>query len=305
MTNNGTPSANVLRMYLFLMLSGKKYAQKELADKFDCSAQAIGRYADAIASVVGTNFIDEKKSRHRYYQITSGKPCTLGLDFEELHYLSLCRDLAGPTLPDATRKRIDVTLRDLSMRMAGSSHNSNHLEPQFAFFTKGRIDYTPHENTIQTLLKASTEKRICLIQYRANSTSPVKSHIFAPIRMASMSNALYVLGAGMADDFKTIRHPTNLAIHRIVEARLTEHLFEIDYPEASACTFGLPWHEPKTFTIHFVPKVADYIRERIWADEQYMEDLEDGGVTLTITTRSEPELMAWVRSFGDDARIDW
>ncbi|MBO4300622.1 MAG: WYL domain-containing protein, partial [Desulfovibrio sp.] len=46
---------------------------------------------------------------------------------------------------------------------------------------------------------------------------------------------------------------------------------------------------------------ADYVRERIWAESQKMEDTEDGGVLLEITTRSEPELMAWVRSFGDKA----
>lgn len=30
-------------------------------------------------------------------------------------------------------------------------------------------------------------------------------------------------------------------------------------------------------------------------------ELEDGGIILEITTRSEPELTAWVRSFGEEA----
>ena len=46
---------------------------------------------------------------------------------------------------------------------------------------------------------------------------------------------------------------------------------------------------------------ADYVRERIWATNQQIEDCEDGGLILTLTTRSEPELRAWVRSFGDAA----
>jgi hypothetical protein len=32
-----------------------------------------------------------------------------------------------------------------------------------------------------------------------------------------------------------------------------------------------------------------------------MNELDDGGLELTITTRSEPELLAWARSFGDEA----
>lgn len=43
------------------------------------------------------------------------------------------------------------------------------------------------------------------------------------------------------------------------------------------------------------------MRERIWATNQQIEDCEDGGLILTLTTRSEPELRAWVRSFGDAA----
>ena len=65
--------------------------------------------------------------------------------------------------------------------------------------------------------------------------------------------------------------------------------------------FGLPWHEPRTFHIRVSSNAADYVRERIWATNQQIEDCEDGGLILTLTTRSEPELRAWVRSFGDAA----
>ena len=67
--------------------------------------------------------------------------------------------------------------------------------------------------------------------------------------------------------------------------------------------FGLPWHEPRTFRIRVAPSAADYVRERIWAANQQIEDCEDGGLILTLTTRSEPELRAWVRSFGDAAAM--
>jgi hypothetical protein len=34
-----------------------------------------------------------------------------------------------------------------------------------------------------------------------------------------------------------------------------------------------------------------------------MNELDDGGLELTITTRSEPELLAWARSFGEEAEL--
>lgn len=119
-----------------------------------------------------------------------------------------------------------------------------------------------------------------------------------------MNNALYALGADTEDDFRGMRHLTNLAIHRIIDITVTDKPILFDIPMADLGSFGLPWHEPRTFRIHFSRgKAADYVRERIWADQQKLEEQSDGSLILELTTRSEPEVMAWVRSFGDDAVI--
>lgn len=77
-----------------------------------------------------------------------------------------------------------------------------------------------------------------------------------------------------------------------------------DIPDADLNMFGLPWHEPKTFKIQFkAGRSTDYVRERIWAKNQHITDLEDGGIILEITTGSEPELTSWVKSFGDEAKF--
>ena len=106
------------------------------------------------------------------------------------------------------------------------------------------------------------------------------------------------------DDELTVRRIVSLAVHRIQDVCLTDHFSTVAVPEPSPGMFGLPWHEPRHFRIRFAPgRAADYVRERIWADEQRLEDLPDGGVLLEITTCSEPELLAWVRSFGDSAEL--
>ena len=51
-------------------------------------------------------------------------------------------------------------------------------------------------------------------------------------------------------------------------------------------------------------EAADYVSERIWSDSQKIEKQDDGSVVLQITTSSEPELMAWVRSFGEEASLE-
>ena len=119
-----------------------------------------------------------------------------------------------------------------------------------------------------------------------------------------MNNALYVLGATATDDFQAMRHLTYLAVHRIADVKVTKDPVSFDIPDSDLGMFGFPWHEPRTFRIKFKPgRVSDYVRERIWSDQQSLEEQEDGGVILEITTRSELELTSWVRSFGDDAEI--
>lgn len=303
--DDATSSEKVLTLYILLMTSGRKHFQADLVERFQCSPQTVTRLAVAIESIIGNKIEFGKDGRRNWFRIRSISPRTLGLDYEELHYLSVCRELGSDLLPEHVRKRIDNTIMNLSVQMADHSRASDsNAAPKFSFYAKGRIDFTPHYETINTLMRAAEERRICTVHYKANSRNETKEHRFAPGRIVSMSNALYALGAGVTEDFSEIRHLTNLAVHRIVAVSPTEHIFDFDLPDCSANSFGLPWHEPRTFRIRFSSNCADYIRERIWADEQQMVDTEDGGVILEITSRSEKELMAWVRGFGVDV-IDY
>jgi hypothetical protein len=148
------------------------------------------------------------------------------------------------------------------------------------------------------------ERRICLVLYKAAGKSEGKEHRFAPGRIIGMSNALYVIGADLTENLLEIRHLSNLAVHRIQDVVLTERKYRMELPEASPDEFGLPWHEPRNFRIFFKPgRAADYVRERIWSENQRFEEHDDGSLLLELTTRSEPELQAWVRSFGEEAKL--
>lgn len=301
-----TPGVKLLRLFRKLMLDGRRHLQGDLAEEFQCSPQTIIRLAAEIEAVVGISLETGIENRRRWYQIRTISRSRLGLDFEEIRYLSVCRDMASASLPEQIRKRVDETIFNLSLLMSDQDFASRDQaqKPQFAFFSKGKIDYTPHFSTLEKLSQAAEKRRICLVQYKAAGKQESKEHRFAPSRIISMSGALYVLGSGLTEDFSEMRHLTNLAVHRIEDVTLLERTFNFDFPEASPDEFGLPWHEPRTFQIRFNPgKAAEYVRERTWADKQEISEHVDGGLTLTITTRSEPELMAWVRSFGDEVEF--
>lgn len=303
---DSTPGIKLLRMFRKLMLDGRRHFQTDLAEEFQCSPQTIIRLAGEIEAVAGASLESGLENRRRWYQIRTISRSRLGLDFEELRYLSVCRDLAGSALPEQVRHRVDDTIFNLSVLMAdqGYAERDKTQRQQFAFFSKGKIDYTPHFTNIEKLLRAVEERQVCLVRYKAIGKMESREHRFAPVRLVSMNGALYVLGGTLTEDYTNVHHLVNLAIHRLQDVTLTDRNFYFDIPDASPDAFGLPWHEPRAFSIRFRPgKAAEYVRERIWAEEQTLEDAADGGVTLHITTRSEPELMAWVRSFGREAEL--
>lgn len=300
-----SPGVKLLRLFRKLMLDGRRHFQTDLADELQCSPQTVIRLAREIESVVGTSLESGFANRRRWYRIRTIARSRLGLEYEELRYLGVCRDLAASSLPDPVKKRVGDTIFSLSLLMADRdfARREKAQAPQFAFFSKGRIDYTPHARTIETLVRAAEERRICLVRYRAGGKEKSREHRFAPGRIAAMNGALYILGAGVDEDWRAIRHLTNLAVQRIEDVVMTERRFDFELPEAAE-TFGLPWHEARTFRIRFTPgRASDYVRERIWAENQRLEELDNGGVLLEITTRSEPELLAWVRGFGDEATL--
>ena len=304
--SDSTSGTKLLRLFQKLMLDGRKHFQTDISEYLNCSKQTVMRLINEIESVIGANLESGLDKHRRWYQIKSVSRSRLGLEFEEIRYLSICRDLAAPYLPEQVKKRVDESIFSLSLLMSDHVYEEREKvqKNQFAFFSKGRIDYSSHFEHIENLVRAAEEKRVCLVRYKAAGQKKSKEHLFAASRIVSMNNALYVLGAGVTGDFKKMRHLTSLAVHRIQDVTLTAKLVRFEIPEADLGMFGLPWHEPRTFRIHFASgRVADYIRERIWADEQSLEELEDGGVLLELTTRSEPELLAWVRSFGEAAAL--
>jgi hypothetical protein len=301
---DSTSGVKLLRLFRKLMLDGRKHFQTDLAEYLSCSPQTVIRLTGEIESVIGASLESGLEKHRRWYQIKTISRSRLGLDFEELRYLSVCRDLAASSLPEQVRNRVDDTIFNLSLLMADHAYAEREKaqKAQFTFYSKGKIDYTPHFEHIELLVQAVEERRICLVLYKAAGKSEGKEHRFAPRRMVGMSNALYVIGADLTENLLEIRHLSNLAVHRIQDVILTERKYRMELPEASPDEFGLPWHEPRNFRILFKPgKAVDYVRERIWSENQRFEENDDGSLLLELTTRSEPELQAWVRSFGDAA----
>lgn len=302
-----TSGRKLLRLYQRLLFNAGKHYQGELADWLKCSRQTVSRLALEIAGVVGSHLQTGVENHRRWYCLVPGPSrCNFGTDIAETRYLRLCRDLAENFEPEDVLERMDETMLRFSMLVseAGIGDRERLAKGRFAFFSKGRINYTPFFPIINTLLECRDKQLRCAVDYRGVGSGEVKRHNIVIGDIVCMNNALYIL-CGLIDAAgEILEHCLTLAVHRIKSVAASGREAPFCMLRNSHNTFGLPWHEPKRFRVHFQSGgAAEYVRERIWADEQYIEEREDGSLILAIVTRSEPELLAWVRSFGDSARL--
>lgn len=304
--SDASTAQKALRLYQKLLLDGRRHFQSDLAQYLSCSPQTVMRIIAEIEGLIGASLVTGLEKHKRWYQIRSISRNRLGLEFEELRYLAICRDLATPYLSEDVKARVDQSIFNFSMLMADQEYAEREKAQKrhVGYITKGWIDYTPYFDFLEKLVFAMDERRICLVRYTSLSSRTCKEHRFAPGRIVAMNNALYAIGVGVTEDFKQIRFLISLAIHRIKEVTLTDQRWKFEIPQEPIGMFGLPWHEPRKFRIHFkTGKAGAYVRERIWSEKQKIKKQPDGSLILEMESRSTPEVEAWVRSFGEEAQL--
>jgi predicted DNA-binding transcriptional regulator YafY len=77
---------------------------------------------------------------------------------------------------------------------------------------------------------------------------------------------------------------------------------EYDFQKAFNQTFGIIKDEKFEVEAEFTGWAAVFVEERIWSNDQVIT--RDGDKTrIKFTASSEPEIISWILSFGDAARI--
>ena len=303
--SDALPSEKMLVLYQRLTLDAGKHYQAVIARDLGCSAQRILPMIQIIERHIGKDAYVHSglDGRRRYYQLrTKASEASLGFSFEELRYIAICRDLAAPHLPEGVAGRIDRSLTQLALHLGEANGHALSGAP-IGFRNKGLIDYAPHLGTIGALRQAIEKRQVCRVVYRAGGRSVESEYRYAPGRILAMSGTLYVQGYRLPEGSLLKERPTTFSVHRISDVAPTGEYFRFDAADAEARSFGLNWHPPKRMQVHVAPQAADYVRDRVWSDDQAVDEHPDGSLTLTVTTTSEKELHAWVMGFGNLSRI--
>ena len=301
-----SPAQKVLSLYSLLMFTGRPYSLAQLSRELRCSKQTVLRMTDQISRSYGGRVESRLESGKRIYwmPVPKAKP-KVSLSPEEIQQLELCRGMVLHLLPEGVREQVRQTIAKTATMLSDLDERDKAFEPVAVAEIKGRIDYSPHQEHIATLIRAIQEKTVCEVTYHAPSNPKPRTYSFAPIKLISYREALYVTGWRVEDrGTATPRHSIMLAVHRLKDVSAQNRTFDIELDEEkNEELFGFMDLEKVRVKVKFDKETAAYIRERTWSGDQTIREFKNGNLILEFTARSMPEVVSWVLGFGSHARV--
>lgn len=257
--------------------------------------------------------IRAKMGREAVYSIA--KPCRLpqiSLNSDGLYQLALCHNLLLHLLPKAMLDHAEKTLQQASAYTDGLGASPEEAVQLSQVYTKGRIDYTPFQEMLETFITAMHSRQVCLVTHQSQLTAEPRTFEFAPKRLIAYHETMQILGWEVTEKGRPeakYENPMPLHLHRCKEVALTRRTAgHLPAPnsaqkENEAGPFGVMKDEAFTARVKFAKEAATYVYERQWSSKDKKELHKDGSLTLTFEAQSEPEVISWVLSFGERATL--
>jgi predicted DNA-binding transcriptional regulator YafY len=159
---------------------------------------------------------------------------------------------------------------------------------------------SPRSREVAQLLEATLHQRRVTMRYHSFSSNREKSYLIEPYRLVFAQGGLYVIG--FVAEYGELR---TFAVDRIAQVSLMEERFEpLELPDdAFAHSLGVNQGPPERVELKFAPKIARYVRERIWHPSQQAHEETDGSLRLTLDVCNDWALKSWILGFGGLAKV--
>lgn len=153
---------------------------------------------------------------------------------------------------------------------------------------------------VAQLLDAALHHRRMTMRYHSFSSNREKAYLVEPQRLVYAQGGLYLVAFVPEYDA-----PRTFSIDRILSLSPTEERFEPKDLSEDAFAHSLGVHQgtPERVEIAFEPRMARYVKGRVWHSSQEIREHDDGGVTLVLTVSIDWALRSWILGFGPLARV--
>jgi predicted DNA-binding transcriptional regulator YafY len=299
-------NAEVIRQWSILrdLEGSRRLTIDDLAERTGVTTRTIRRDLEAL-QLAGFPLYDESHDGKKYWMLEQKAFRRLdatGFTFAELSALCFSRTLVEGLAATPFQKDVSSAFDKLEEALTQSMRQFLDRLP---LVIQAKADPGAHATAargkeIGQLLDATLQHRRVIMRYHSFSSDREKAYTIEPYRVVFAQGALYVVA--FVPEYGQTR---TFALDRIKSLSLTEERFEPDDTEGDAFEHSLGVHQgsPERIEIAFEPRIARYVRERLWHASQEVQDRPDGAIILTMNVSNDFALRSWILGFGALARV--
>lgn len=299
-------NAEVIRQWTILreLESSRRLTIDEMAERTGVTTRTIRRDLEAL-QFVGFPIYDEVYDGKKYWlleQKAFKRLDATGFTFAELSALYFSRTLveclAATPFQEDVRSAFDRLAAALTPGM-------RTFLDRLPLVIQAKRDpaaqaASPKTREIAQLLDATLQHRRVLMRYHSFSSEREKAYTIEPSRLVFAQGALYLMA--YVPEYSEVR---TFAVDRIKSLSVTEERFDPVESDETVFAHSLGVHHgtPERVEIVFEPRIAPYVRERMWHSSQTVRDEPDGRITVTLNVSNDFALRSWILGFGALAKV--
>ncbi len=309
MVQDMSPGSRLIQLYAMLLFNDREYSLTDLASRLVCSKQTVLRLVADLgdAGITGIEMIP--KSNRNYYRIPRLRrpKGLLPMTDTEFDALLMCRAFTSHLLG---RKEFTAAMNAVSKSARIHEGKRTPDRSVFGVYRPGVIDYTPHHRHLAALVKGVETLRVCEVSYKRLKDKQPKKFRVKPLKIFSHHETIYVHASYAKTPGKVYKNPGYdplLALHRFTSVSVTDTPFKqpanYDFEKVFNQHFGII--KGKTFKVRAELSgwAAGFAAERNVSPDQTIKGKRNGRIEVSFSATSEPEVLAWVLSFGTEAKL--
>lgn len=299
-------NAEVIRQWTILreLEASRRLTIDEMAERTAVTTRTIRRDLEALQSA-GFPLFDETHDGRKYWTLEQKafrRLDTTGFTFAELSALYFSRTLVECLAATPFQKDVRSAFERLASALTPGMRQFLDRLPLViqAKAEPGAQAAGARGKEIGQLLDATLQHRRAIMRYHSFSSDREKEYVIEPYRVVFAQGALYLVA--YVPEYGQTR---TFALDRIKSLSITEERFEPAEADEEAFAHSLGVHQgpPERIEIEFAPRIARYVRERVWHTSQEVKDRPDGSIVLTLNVTNDFALRSWILGFGPLARV--
>src|SRR5512132_3070690 len=300
-------NAEVIRQWTILrdLESSRRATIDDLAERTGVSTRTVRRDLEALQAA-GFPLYDEVHEGKKYWTLEQRAFRRLddtGFTLAEMTALYFSRSLVECLAATPFQRDVKSAFDKLAAALTPGMRQFLDRLPlviQAKGEGRGVQQSAPRDARVAKVLEATLHHRRVVMRYHSFSSNRVKEYVLEPYRLVFAQGGLYLVA--FVPEYTQLR---TFSMDRIRSLSVTEERFDpIELPgDAFAHSLGVNQGTPERIEIRFEPRIARYVKERVWHASQQTSEEPDGTLVMTLNVCNDWALRSWILGFGPLARV--